>query len=74
MSLAMRESVLTEVNGRETLLVFRTAATTTKQMIFAVHTDARRSSELAKISFQPNTLRGRKVTVDLLGRIRNAGD
>jgi hypothetical protein len=70
----MRELVLMDVDGKETLLVYRTAATTTKQMIFAQHTDARRSSELSKFSFKPNTLCGRKVTVDLLGRIRNAGD
>jgi CRISPR-associated endonuclease Csn1 len=74
MSLSMRELVLMDVDGKETLLVYRTAATTTKQMIFAQHTDARRSSELSKFSFKPNTLCGRKVTVDLLGRIRNAGD
>jgi hypothetical protein len=74
MSLSMREMILAELNSREMLLVFRTAAATTKQMMFAEHSDARPSTELKKISFYPGTLRGRKVTVDLLGRIRNAGD
>ena len=74
MSLSMREMILVDVNSRETLLVFRTAAATSTQMLFAEHTDARPSSGIAKFTFYPGTLRGRKVTVDLLGRIRDAGD
>jgi hypothetical protein len=43
-------------------------------MSFAEHSDARKSKQIKEFSFYPNTLCGRKVTVDLLGRIRNAGD
>ncbi len=74
MSLSTRELILSERNGEDTLLVYRHGKSTTKQMICATHTDARPSSKFKEVSFQPGTLRGRKVTVDLLGRIRNAGD
>jgi CRISPR-associated endonuclease Csn1 len=75
MSLSRGEKILVEKNGREMLLVFRTAASTTQQMIFTEHTDARKSTDAKKISFMPNTLgNARKVTVDTLGRIRWAGD
>ena len=74
MSLSMRELVLSDIGGRVTLLVYRTAASTTKQMSFVEHMDARKSAAIKPVSFTPNTLRGRKVTVDLLGRIRNASD
>jgi CRISPR-associated endonuclease Csn1 len=74
MSLSMREAILTEVSSRQTLLIFRTAASTTKQMIFTEHTDARKSSSMREVSFNPSKIQGRKVTVDYLGRIRNAND
>jgi CRISPR-associated endonuclease Csn1 len=74
MSLSMREMILVDIDGQETLLVFRTAPSTTKQMIFVQHSDSRSSNDCKKYSFYPSTLRGKKVTVDLLGRIRNAGD
>jgi hypothetical protein len=74
MSLSTRELILVEREGRTTILVFRSAKSTTKQMSFAEHSDARKSKQIKEFSFYPNTLCGRKVTVDLLGRIRNAGD
>jgi predicted DCC family thiol-disulfide oxidoreductase YuxK len=74
MSLAQREVVLLEQNDRVDLVIFRTAASTQGQIYFSHHSDARSSSDYKKIVFNANTLRGRKVTVDLLGRIRNAGD
>jgi CRISPR-associated endonuclease Csn1 len=74
MSLAQRESVLLEDGDSLNLMIFRTAASTQGQIYFSMHTDARSSNEYKKMVFSANTLRGRKVTVDLLGRIRNAGD
>ena len=74
MSLSRGEMVLADVGGEEKLLVYRTAASTTGQMTFAEHTDARKGSDYRKISATANTLKGRKVTVDPLGRIRWAND
>jgi CRISPR-associated endonuclease Csn1 len=74
MSLSSRELVLADINGEEKLLVFKTAASTSGQMWFSEHTDARRSSEQKVFSFKAGTLKARKVTVDLLGRIRWAND
>jgi CRISPR-associated endonuclease Csn1 len=74
MSLAQRETVLVEQNDKVDLLIFRTAASTQGQIYFSHHSDARSSNDYKKMVFSANTLRGRKVTVDLLGRIRNAGD
>ncbi|WP_372723218.1 type II CRISPR RNA-guided endonuclease Cas9 [Novipirellula sp.] len=74
MSLSSRELVLAELNGQEVLLQFKSAKSTTQQMEFAVHSDARRSSNRSKVLFTPNTLLARKVTVDPLGRRRWAKD
>jgi CRISPR-associated endonuclease Csn1 len=74
MTLSMREAILTEDASRQTILVFRTAASTSKQMIFTGHNDARKSTSVKKLSFYPSTIQGRKVTIDYLGRIRNAND
>lgn len=74
MSLSSREMFLADRDGKEKLLTFKTAASTTGQIWFADHTDARKSSEYKKYSYSPMTLEGRKVTVDLLGRIRWAND
>ncbi len=60
--------------GEENLFVYRTAASTTKQMRFVSHCDARLSAESKEYSAKPNTMDAVKVTVDLLGRIRNAND
>jgi len=74
MSLSRGEMVLGNFKGQERLCVFQTGASTTNQMIFAAHTDARRSSEKERFSAKPGTLASRKVTVDPLGRIRWAND
>lgn len=74
MSLAQREAVLIEDGDTEKLLIFRTAASTQGQIYFSEHSDARSSKEYQKFVRSANTLRGRKVTVDLLGRLRYAGD
>ncbi|MBN1591498.1 MAG: type II CRISPR RNA-guided endonuclease Cas9 [Pirellulales bacterium] len=74
MSLCRGEMVLANYAGNEKLLMYKTAASTTGQMIFVEHTDARDSSSQKGFSAKATTLDGRKVTVDLLGRIRWAGD
>jgi CRISPR-associated endonuclease Csn1 len=74
MSLSGGEMVLADVKGEEKLLVFKTAASTQGQMYFVLHTDARRSGVQEKHVFMANTLHARKVTVDLLGRVRWAND
>jgi CRISPR-associated endonuclease Csn1 len=74
MSLSAGEMVLATFKGVERLVRFLTAASTSKQMWFAEHKDARRSNELDTFSAKPSTFKGRKVTVDLLGRIRWAND
>lgn len=73
-SLSRGELVLAEVDGREELLVFNTAASTSQQMWFFHHADARPRAKRKVYSFMPNTLKARKVTVDYLGRIRWAND
>ena len=73
-SLSAGEMVLADVKGQQKLLVFKTAASTQKHMHFALHSDARRSTQQKDYTFMPNTLHARKVTVDLLGRIRWASD
>jgi len=74
MSLSSREMVLADCKGQQKLLVFETAASTSGQMWFSEHTDARKSSNRKMFSFMANTLQARKVTVDPLGRIRWAND
>ena len=73
-SLSWGETVWATFRGREGLFVFKTAASTSGQMWFTLHTDARPSSQAHKFSAKVNTLDGVKVTVDPLGRIRNAND
>jgi hypothetical protein len=80
MSLSGGELVLATVKrkqdaeSRDLLLAFRTAASTSGQMWFVSHTDARQSAEVESFSFKASTLKAKKVTVDLLGRIRWAND
>ncbi len=79
-SLRRGEYVLADVDGKQVLLVFNTAASTEKQLRFFHHADARPSNKSQKSGqrrlyrFQPSTLNARKVTVDTLGRIRWAND
>ena len=74
MSLSSRELLLQNQEGRSQLLVFKTAASTQGQIYFALHSDARRSGDAKKYVCNANTLQGRKVVVDLLGRVRWAND
>ena len=73
-SLSWGEMVSANIRGREDLYVFRTAASTQGQIYFVSHTDARPSSAAQKFAVKANTLEGAKITVDPLGRIRNAND
>lgn len=74
MSLSRGETVLADWKGEERLLVYKTAASTTGQMWFTEHTDARKSSDCQEYTFRASTFTAKKVTVDPLGRIRWAGD
>lgn len=75
MSLSSNELLLISHEGRENLYRFVTAASTSKQMWFKQHTVAGPAAEkTGVISKKPNTLQARKVTVDALGRIRDAHD
>lgn len=74
MSLSRGELVQTDLDDGERLLVFRTAASTSGQMWFTEHTDARRSTDAKKHSASASTLKARKVTIDPLGRVRWAND
>jgi CRISPR-associated endonuclease Csn1 len=72
-----RGEIVQDVRGKGTgLFVFRTAASTSKQMWFVRPTDARRSAEADTISVKPSTMspHARKITIDPLGRIRWAND
>jgi CRISPR-associated endonuclease Csn1 len=74
MSLSSRELLLEIKDQNRQLLVFKTAASTQGQIYFVKHSDARRSADAKKHVCNANTLRGRKVVVDLLGRMRWAND
>ena len=74
MSLSSRELLLQVEDGIPRLLLFKTAASTQGQIRFILHSDARRYNSAKKYLCNANTLKGRKVTVDLLGRIRWAND
>ena len=73
-SLSAGEYVSGNFKGKERLVCYKTGASTQGQLYFAAHTDARRGSDYEKLAVNANTLRGRKVTVDPLGRIRWAND
>lgn len=72
MSLSRGEMVLLNFKGEDRLVVFRTAASTQGQIYFADHRDSK--PDYDKMVVMAGTLRGRKVTVDPLGRIRDAND
>jgi CRISPR-associated endonuclease Csn1 len=73
-SLSWGEMVSANIRGRDDLFVYRTAASTQGQIYFVSHNDARPSASAQKFAVKANTLDGVKVTVDPLGRIRNAND
>lgn len=74
MSLSRGETVLAKFKGREMLATLVTSVSTEKKMLFALHSDARKSSETTKLRAAVGTFDGKKVTVDPLGRIRWAND
>ena len=74
MSLSRGEMVLGTFKGKERLVRFSTAASTQGQLYFVEHTDVRPSATVVKYPKMANTLNGRKVTVDPLGRLRWAND
>jgi len=74
MSLSRGEMLIGTFKGKERLVYFSTAASTQGQLYFVGHTDARMSGEVSKFVAKANTLIGRKVTVDPLGRLRWAND
>jgi hypothetical protein len=74
MSLCRGEMVLGTFKGEERLVYFSTAASTQGQLYFIDHRDARPSASVEKYAVMANTLRGRKVFVDVLGRLRAAKD
>jgi len=76
MSLSRGEMIAGLKGDPNKLFVFGTAASTSGQMWFARHTEARKSSEVETISVKASTMSpgAKKVTVDPLGRIRWAND
>ena len=74
MSLSPGDTVLARVGTSESLMIFRTSASTQGQLYFVDHADARPDKKIKKLVKTANSLKAQKVTVDLLGRIRNAND
>lgn len=74
MSLSKGEMVMANWKDEQKLLIFKTAASTQGQIYFAEHVDARKSADYKKFVVNANTLNAQKVTVDPLGRVRNAND
>lgn len=61
--------------GKDILYRFETASSTSQYIKFRHHIFSGKSSEtIGRYFCNPNTFNGRKVTVDCLGRIRNAND
>lgn len=74
MSLSRGEAVLGTFKGQQQLMLVRTSVSTEKKIIFVHNTDARPDKTIAKLSVSASKLKGRKVTVDSLGRLRWAND
>jgi CRISPR-associated endonuclease Csn1 len=74
MSLCRGEMVLGKFKGRERLVRFVTAPSTSGQLRFTAHTDARPSKLVIRYTASADTLVGRKVAVDVLGGLRWAND
>lgn len=74
MSLSAGECIQATIRGVTSIFVFRTAASTQGQIYFALHTDARKSSDYRKFVVNANTLDGAKVSVTPAGKIRRSGD
>ncbi len=75
MSLSNNEIVMLKHKGVEDIYRFDTSASTSQQMHFIHHTYAvKEKTPAVRLSKKPSTLDARKITVDILGRIRNAND
>ena len=75
MSFSLNEMLLLQHKGNEVLCRFESAAGTSHQMWFRIHTFAGKSADKrGQISKKPSTFEAVKVTVDVLGRIRRATD
>lgn len=74
MSLSQGELVLADWKGEDKILKFKTASSTQGQIWFAVHNDARKSTEYKQHVANANTLKARKITIDPIGRVRWASD
>jgi hypothetical protein len=74
MSISPGDAMLARFDGQEKLLILRTAISTESKFLFVEHTDARQDKEVKKYRASVNTLDGRRVIIDVLGRIRNAHD
>lgn len=70
--LATRAATLDVGDGPPELLVFKSAVTTQKRLVFVRQTDARKSTAQDLFQPSPNTFEGVKVLVDPLGRLRHA--
>ena len=74
MSLSNGEMVLLDQEGVQVLLVLKTKVSTSGQLRFVLHTDARLRVNQKIYTATASTLNACKVTVDSLGRIRWAND
>jgi CRISPR-associated endonuclease Csn1 len=75
MSLSSGEAVLLKHDGIEAIYTFETAASTSKQMWFRLHTAGGKSSDKTHVvSKKPSSFDGKKVTITPLGQVRWASD
>ena len=72
MALCKRDMVLLLEDGKELLCVVEKFSSGNKQIFFRLHTDSNKSGK--QISKYPSTFNGKKVTLDILGNLRDAGD
>lgn len=73
------DSMMTTIDGKDELFIYSTMASTTKQVFFIHHLDARPSKEVVLKSCRPNTFHknfpnARKVTILPSGEIRYTND
>ena len=74
MSLCSGDMIFINNKGKNILCKYLSSASTSKQMSFSSHIDARPSSDVERITKIPTTLSGTKVTLDILGKMRSAND
>jgi CRISPR-associated endonuclease Csn1 len=74
MSLCPGDLVLIESGTTPELFRYNTSASTQGQIYFFKHSEARKSTEAEKFTKYASNLIAKKVTVDILGNLRSAGD